>query len=145
MLRGLTHSPTLGCTSSTEVTIPPYSASLPRGTGTVRRLAGLLAREVTHQRRVERTHHVAHCVARLAPTGDGRAKELGIGGNERLFVGRHVILLVDCLYRTNRDAEAAIDALVRLDVHHSPAFIDALNGADLLAGAILDVDAGRSD
>src|SRR5205823_5733238 len=128
----LAHNPASGCIPSTEVTMPPYLASLPRGTGLVRDLVGFLATEVADQRRVERTHHLAPCVARLAPAGDRRTEELGIGGNERLLVGRHIIVLVDCRHGTDRDTKAAIDALVRLDVHHPPALIDALNGADLL-------------
>src|SRR5678809_1173932 len=44
-----------------------------------------------------------------------------------------------------RLARAAVDALIRVDVEHRLALVDAVHGADLDAGLVLHVDAGLSD
>src|SRR5215468_5378371 len=80
-----------------------------------------------------------------APAGDIGAKEEGVRLDEGFLLARDVDVFVDRLHRADRDADAAADALVGLDVHHAPALVDALDRADLLADAVLHVDAGRGD
>ena len=58
---------------------------------------------------------------------------------------RQILTDVNSVERTDRLAEPAIDELIRLDIHHPAALVDALDGARLLAGAVLDVDASRGD
>jgi len=108
-------------------------------------ISGFEDREVAHQGRVELAHVSRRHAARRAPAGDAVAEELRVGGDERLFGRRHIDILVDRLHGTDRDADAAIDAFVGLDIHHAAALVDALYGADLLADAVLHIDAGRGD
>src|SRR5580692_5529487 len=79
------------------------------------------------------------------PAGQRRAEEFGIGGPESALFGRQILDGVDRLDRADGKAQAAIDAFVGLDIHHPAALIDAFDGTDDLAGAVLDVDAGRGD
>src|SRR5206468_5649563 len=78
----------------------------------------------------------------------GRAQLLepgGVGGGELLPLRRHVVLVEDRLDRADRLAGAAVDALVRVDVEHPVALVDAVDRAFLDAGLVLDVDARLGD
>src|SRR5476651_234227 len=83
--------------------------------------------------------------ARLAPARHFRPEEFDVGGDEGLLGRRNVDILVDRLHRANRDADAAIDAFVGLDIHHPPTLVDALHRANFLADPVLHIDAGRGD
>jgi hypothetical protein len=52
----------------------------------------------------------------------------------------NVILVIDSFHWTDRLARTAIDALIRLDVEHAVAFIDAINWALFDAGLIFHID-----
>jgi len=52
---------------------------------------------------------------------------------------------IDGLDRAHRLARTAVDALIRLDVEHAFAFVDAIDGALLDAGLVLHVDACGGD
>ena len=58
---------------------------------------------------------------------------------------RHVFLGKDRRHRTLGLAGTAIDALIRLDVEHLLAFIDAVHGTDVDARLVFDVDARFGD
>src|SRR3989454_421269 len=68
-----------------------------------------------------------------------------------VHVGELLPLLGDLVFRedrldwADRLARAAIDALVRVDEQHVRPLVDAVDGADLDASLVLDVDAGLSD
>src|ERR1700733_579556 len=83
--------------------------------------------------------------ARRTPAGHRRTEEFGIDGREGALVCQQVLFGIDRIDRTDRQAQAAIDAFLRLDIHHPAALVDALDRADVLACAILHVDTGRSD
>jgi hypothetical protein len=66
---------------------------------------------------------------------------------EKLHVGfvvvspllRKVIFVVDGFNRADRFTRTTVDALVRVDVEHTVAFVDAVHGAFIDAGTVLDV------
>jgi len=57
---------------------------------------------------------------------------------------RHVVLVEDRLDRADRLARPAIHALVRVDVEHPVAFVDAVDRTFVDARAVLEVHAGLS-
>ncbi len=68
-----------------------------------------------------------------------------VDADERLpFVGQGV-LGEDRLDRALRLARAAVDALLRVDHEDAAGLVDAVDGADVDAGAVLDVDARLGD
>src|SRR6184192_1768496 len=71
-----------------------------------------------------------------------------IPGNEPLHLGGHLVLGINRGYRTGIDAGSAIDALIRVDDQHpvlGAAVDDAVDGADIDTGPVLQVDAGFGD
>src|SRR5437764_119120 len=69
----------------------------------------------------------------------------GVDADERLpFVGQGV-LGENCLDRALGLTGAAVDAFLRVDDKDATRFVDAIDGADVDARAILDVDAGLGD
>src|SRR6266542_78240 len=72
-------------------------------------------------------------------------EERRVGRGELLPLGRHVVLVEDRLDRADRLAGPAVHALVRLDVEHPVALVDAVDRALLDAGLVLDVYAGLAD
>src|SRR6202008_2911905 len=60
------------------------------------------------------------------------------------LIGR-LVLGEDRLHRAHRLTSPAVDALVRMDVEHRLAFIDAIHRTDLDTGLVLHVDARFSD
>src|SRR5258708_2784389 len=97
-------------------------------------------------RRMIGGRHMARAgAAGRAPAGDGFTEELGVDLLERRLCLRQVVLVIDRLHRADRQADAAIDAFLRLDVHHPPALVDAVARATVLAGSVLDVEAGGDD
>src|SRR6185295_15129538 len=72
-------------------------------------------------------------------------EELLVQLDEVLPVGRSLVFREDRLHRAYRLTSAAVDALIRVDVEHGLALVDAVHGADLDAGLVLHVDAGLSD
>src|SRR5215471_8853351 len=62
-----------------------------------------------------------------------------------LPLGRQLIVDEDRLDGAHRLARAAVDALIRMDVEHRLALVDAVHGADFHAGLVLDIDAGFRD
>src|SRR6266540_5869103 len=65
--------------------------------------------------------------------------------DEVLPVRRRLVFREDRLDGAHRLAGAAVDALIRVDVEHGLALVDAVDGADLDAGLVLHIDAGLSD
>src|SRR5215204_3788282 len=65
--------------------------------------------------------------------------------DERLLLRRHVLLREDRRDRALRLARAAVDALVGVDVELVRPLVDAVDGADVDAGLVLDADAGFGD
>src|SRR5215217_404648 len=72
-------------------------------------------------------------------------EELGVDRRELFPLGRHVVLVEDRGHGADRLARAAVDALVRLDVEHPAALVDAVDRALVHARAVLHVDAGLAD
>src|SRR5580704_7271556 len=72
-------------------------------------------------------------------------EELLVQLDEVLPVGRGLVLREDRLHRADRLARPAVDALIRVDVEHGLALVDAVHGADFDTGLVLHVDAGLSD
>jgi hypothetical protein len=56
-----------------------------------------------------------------------------------------IMLVIDRISGTDGNANAAVDAFVRMDVERSSACIDAINGAALDTGAVLAVDARQGN
>src|SRR6478735_1996616 len=78
----------------------------------------------------------------------GRAdvvEELDVGRVVVLPLVGQVVLVVDGLDGTLRLARTAVHALVRVDVQRPLALVDAVHGALVDAGAVLDIDAGERD
>lgn len=80
-----------------------------------------------------------------AARGTYFAKEFDI----RLVVVRplawQVVLVINRLYGAHWLAGAAVDALVGVNVEHSVALVDAVNGALFDASFVFDIDAGKGD
>src|SRR5450631_916897 len=72
-------------------------------------------------------------------------EELDVGLVEVLPLLGGVVLIEDGLNRADGLACAAVDALVRVNVERALALVDAVDGAFLNAGLVLDVDARLSD
>src|SRR4051794_18047610 len=78
----------------------------------------------------------------------GRAEvveEVDVGVVVVLPLLRGVVLVEDRLDGAHRLAGAAVDALVGVDVEHPLALVDAVDGALVDAGPVLEVDAGLRD
>jgi hypothetical protein len=78
----------------------------------------------------------------------GRAEvveEVDVRGVVVLPLLRGVVLVEDRLHRADRLACTAVDALVRVDVEHPRSLVDAVDGALVDAGPVLEVDAGLRD
>src|SRR5690606_34632857 len=95
-------------------------------------LQGGARRSRGDERVVPVAHVAAVGAARCAPAGDLRAEELGIGRGEGGLRRRQLVVGIDRLHGADRQADAAIDAFLRVDVHHAAAFIDAFDRTDLL-------------
>src|SRR5581483_359191 len=65
--------------------------------------------------------------------------------HERLPLLRERVLGEDRLDRALRLARTAVDALLRVDHEDPVELVDAVDGADIDAGAVFDVDAGLGD
>src|SRR4051794_1143025 len=81
-------------------------------------------------------------------SGRGHAEVLVVLGDERLPLVGDLLQGVDRLDRAGVDAEAAVDALLGVDVEHLPVLVlavDAVDRADVDAGRILHSDAGFGD
>src|SRR6185437_11981180 len=98
-----------------------------------------------HERVVERADVARVRAARGTPAGDAQAEEFRIDRRKAALGLGQILLRVDRLDWADRQAEPAVDAFGRLNVHHPAALIDALDRADVLAGAVLHVDTGRGD
>src|SRR4051812_26007945 len=102
------------------------------------------------------------CAQNEGPSREGpsrhssRGRRSGLGGgldprvvleerlvelDEALPLVRGLVLGKDRLHRTHRLTRAAVDALVGMNEQLRVALINAVNGADLDAGLVLDVDA----
>jgi hypothetical protein len=74
-------------------------------------------------------------------------------GFEKLHIGfvvigpllRNVILVVNCLDRTNWLTSSAVHALIRVDVKHAVALINAIDRAFFDAGLVFQVHTWQSD
>src|SRR5262245_19820206 len=62
-----------------------------------------------------------------------------------LPLGRQLIVDEDRLDGAHRFTRATVDALIRMDVEHRLALVDAIHGTDFHAGLVLDIDAGFRD
>src|SRR5665648_1160165 len=78
-------------------------------------------------------------------SGDPLFEEPGVVREVGHEWGWQVVLVEDGLHRTDRLARSAVHALVGVDVQGAGAFVDAVDRALFHAGAVLDVDARRSD
>jgi hypothetical protein len=56
-----------------------------------------------------------------------------------------VIFVIDSLYRANWLAGTAVNALIRMNVKHSVALVDAVNRAFIDARLVFYIDAGKCD
>ena len=83
--------------------------------------------------------------AGAAPARNPIPEELGIHGGEARRARRQLILRPDRLHRADEDAQRAIHAFVGLNIVHPATLVDAVDGADLGARAVLHVDAGFRD
>src|SRR5215469_1625880 len=72
-------------------------------------------------------------------------EELLVDVRVLLPLGGQFVVDEDGLDRADGLAGAAVDALIRMDVEHRVALVDAIHRADLDAGLVLDVDAGFRD
>src|SRR5262249_58020436 len=72
-------------------------------------------------------------------------EELLVDFGVLLPLGRQLIIDEDRLDRADRLARTAVDALIRMDVEHRLALVDAIHGTDFHAGLVLDIDAGFRD
>ena len=89
-----------------------------------------------------------HCLrAELGGTAGGsqRGEELCVGRRVVLPLRGDVILVEDGLHGAHRLTRTAVDALVGLDVEHAVALVDAVDGALLDAGLVLQVHTGKGD
>jgi hypothetical protein len=57
----------------------------------------------------------------------------------------NVVLVIDCLYRTNWLTSSAVHALVWVDVKHAVALINAIHRAFFNAGLVFQVHTRQSD
>src|SRR5262249_13623145 len=80
-----------------------------------------------------------------AAGGPKIVKELHVGLVEVLPLVGHVVLVEDRFHRAHRFARATVHALVRVDVKHALALVDAIHGALLDAGFVEQVHAGLRD
>src|SRR6185369_6076424 len=81
---------------------------------------------------------------RARRSGRGHAEVLVVLGDERFPLVGDLLQGVDRLDRAGVDAEAAVDALLGVDVEHLPVLVlavDAVDRADVDAGGILHSDA----
>src|SRR5260370_32812418 len=90
---------------------------------------------------VER-HYLAVGASRRAETRDCRPEEFAVDRDEMPLRGRHIGFVVDGIHRTNRKAQPAIDAFLRLYVKRAQALVDAIDRTAKHARTILDIDAG---
>jgi hypothetical protein len=77
--------------------------------------------------------------------GGGAFEDVAVEGDVLAEVLGDVFFGEDGGYGTLRLAGAAIDALIRMDVELVRAFVDAVDWADVDAGAVLGVDACFGD
>jgi hypothetical protein len=67
-------------------------------------------------------------------------KELSIYFAKLLPLRRDIIFVVDSFNWANRFASATVNALIRLDIKHARAFVDAINRAFFDARLIFNID-----
>src|SRR5262245_31502559 len=72
-------------------------------------------------------------------------EELLVDVGVLLPLGRQLIIDEDRLDGADRFARTTVDALIRMDVEHRLALVDAIHGTDFHAGLVLDIDAGFRD
>jgi hypothetical protein len=58
---------------------------------------------------------------------------------------RNIVLIVDSFNRANGLTGSTVNTLIRVDIEHAVAFIDAIHWAFFNAGLVLKVNAGQSD
>jgi hypothetical protein len=80
-----------------------------------------------------------------AARGTQVVEEVDVGVVVVLPLLRGVVLVEDRLHRADRLARTAVDTLIRVDVEHPLTFVDAVDGALVDAGPVLDVHAGLRD
>lgn len=73
------------------------------------------------------------------------SEELGICGRVILPLLRDVIFIEDGFHRTYWFAGSAIHTLVRLDVEHAIALVDAIDGALFDTGPVLEINTRQGD
>ena len=83
--------------------------------------------------------------ARIAPAGYGPPEKVGIDFSKSLRMGRQIILIPNGFDRADGHANRAIYALIRVDIKHPTAFINAIDRANIGADAVFDVDACLGD
>src|ERR1700680_1294015 len=85
---------------------------------------------------------------RSGDSGRGEPEVLVVLGDERLPLVGRLFQRIDGLHRAGVDAQAAVDALLRVDVEHLPVLalaVDAVHRAHIDAGRVLHADAGFGD
>src|SRR5690606_38831312 len=122
--------------------VSPYGASRSQGkSGRFSGTSRALGRERGHDRVVPRDD----ADLRGAAGGSDLFEEFDVG---LVVVGPllgQVVFVVDRLDGADRLAGTAVDALVGVDVEHPVTLVDAVDGALVDTGAILQIDAGQGD
>jgi hypothetical protein len=54
-----------------------------------------------------------------------------------------VVFVINCLYRANRFACTAVNALIRVDVEHAVTLVDTVHRAFVNAGLVFNIDAWK--
>jgi hypothetical protein len=72
-------------------------------------------------------------------------KKVDIGAVVLSPLLRNIVLIVDSFNRANGLTGSTVNTLIRVDIEHAVAFIDAIHWAFFNAGLVLKVNAGQSD
>jgi len=99
-------------------------------------------KHLTHNKK---THGRANQPNRAPLVPDLLFGEVGVDLNKALPLIRDFVFHEDRVHRALRLAQAAVNALIRINVKLIACFMDAVHGADRNAGSIFDANAGFGD
>src|SRR5918992_2537382 len=107
-----------------------------------------MATEAAFAERKARSPRLRRSRSGPSPSRGNEAEVLVVLGDEALPLVGHLFHGEDRLDGAGVDAEAAVDALLGVDVEHLPVLVlavDAIDRADVDAGRVFGADAGFSD